>query len=162
MDLRLADPGAAAALLRTRDPRAEAAGADAARDPSRLGPAFEAMLLREVVKAMRATVPEGGALSGVTGRQVYDAMIEDALADHLARDGGIGLSRLFDPARVPPRPDRERIFAAPEIRESLRDGDAGALRDHLPPDEDPWLDSPEAFLRLRALLEPAPDGDDRR
>jgi hypothetical protein len=49
---------------------------------------FEALLLRQMVEAMRKTV---GAEES-SGNQMTDHLIESALADHLASSGGIGLS----------------------------------------------------------------------
>jgi len=49
---------------------------------------FEALLLRQMVEAMRKTV---GAEES-SGNQLTDHLIDTALADHLASSGGIGLS----------------------------------------------------------------------
>jgi len=64
---------------------------------------FEALLLRNVVESMQKTAKLDGESSG---NQLTDHLIEDALANHLAKSGGIGLARylegqLDEPATVP-------------------------------------------------------------
>ncbi len=69
--------------LRTRasgDPRG------ALRDATRQ---FEALFVREVLKSMRAAIPESGLTTG-TGHQVYQDMLDSQLAQSLAgRPGGL-------------------------------------------------------------------------
>jgi Rod binding domain-containing protein len=50
---------------------------------------FEALLMRQMVEAMRKTT---GAEES-EGNQMVDHLIEDSLANHLARSGGIGLAK---------------------------------------------------------------------
>jgi Rod binding domain-containing protein len=64
---------------------------------------FEALLLRNVVESMQKTAKLDGESSG---NQLTDHLIEDALANHLAKSGGIGLARYLQgemdqPATVP-------------------------------------------------------------
>lgn len=64
---------------------------------------FEALLLRNVVESMQKTAKLDGESSG---NQLTDHLIEDALANHLAKSGGIGLARYLEgemeqPASVP-------------------------------------------------------------
>lgn len=56
---------------------------------------FEAVLLKQVVQALRATVPDGGMGSSGAGSNVYDHFIEDALTGAISDGGGIGLASLF-------------------------------------------------------------------
>lgn len=58
---------------------------------------FEALLLRDMVKAMRESAMGGEE----TGGQLVDHLIEDALATHLARSGGIGLKRFITETEEP-------------------------------------------------------------
>ena len=67
------------------------------RSPGGAESAFESMLLKKMVSSMRKTVPESGLWSGVTGQQMYDHFIEQALSDHLSDHGGIGIAHLMTP-----------------------------------------------------------------
>lgn len=51
---------------------------------------FEAVMLRQMVEALRKAARMGGEEE--SGHQLADHLIEDALASHLARSGGIGLA----------------------------------------------------------------------
>ena len=55
---------------------------DAARE-------FEAVMLRQMVEALRSATKMGEEESG---NQMTDHLIDDALANHLAKAGGIGLA----------------------------------------------------------------------
>lgn len=51
---------------------------------------FEAVMLRQMVEALRKATRMGGEEE--SGHQMTDHLIEDALANHLAKAGGIGLA----------------------------------------------------------------------
>lgn len=51
---------------------------------------FEAVMLRQMVEALRKATKVGGEEE--SGHQMTDHLIEDALANHLAKAGGIGLA----------------------------------------------------------------------
>lgn len=51
---------------------------------------FEAVMLRQMVEALRKATKMGGEEE--SGQQMTDHLIEDALANHLAKAGGIGLA----------------------------------------------------------------------
>jgi Rod binding domain-containing protein len=51
---------------------------------------FEAVMLRQMVEALRKAARMGGEAE--SGHQLADHLVEDALASHLARSGGIGLA----------------------------------------------------------------------
>lgn len=51
---------------------------------------FEAVMLRQMVEALRKATKMGGEEE--SGHQMTDHLIEDALANHLAKAGGIGLA----------------------------------------------------------------------
>ena len=62
------------------------------RSPGGAESAFESMLLKKMVSSMRKTVPESGLWSGVTGQQMYDHFIEQALSDHLHQTTVVSVS----------------------------------------------------------------------
>lgn len=75
------------ALLPTRAPREPATPqqvAQVARD-------FEALLLTQMLKALRRTVPEASEAEGGGQRQMYLELFDELLAADLTRQGGIGL-----------------------------------------------------------------------
>jgi|SRR5215470_1892026 len=65
-------------------------GTSAARDPAE---AFEALLLTQLLKGMRRTVPESAERS--TARDLYHELHDEMLATHLARNGGIGIAAII-------------------------------------------------------------------
>ena len=148
--------------------------------------AFESMLLKKMVSSMRKTVPESGLWSGVTGQQMYDHFIEQALSDHLADHGGIGIANLLqtegsegpiigDASMSDDRLQRQSFDlysseAEDSIQEAFREkseafqtesADRGDdLSASLPPQRDRWLESPSAHQKLREILENADAADD--
>ena len=58
---------------------------------------FEAVLLRQLVVAMRKTIPQSSSsLFGSGSSKMYEHFIEDGLSRHLAEVGGIGLSEMLE------------------------------------------------------------------
>ena len=57
---------------------------------------FEKIMLRQVVKAMRKTIPDSGLLSSKSGKQLYDHLMESALSNALSKRGGIGISDIVE------------------------------------------------------------------
>lgn len=53
--------------------------------------ALEGVFARELVRALRGTVPEGGS-PDAPGGELYTSLFDDHLADVLAGDDGLGLS----------------------------------------------------------------------
>ncbi len=53
---------------------------------------FEGVLTAELFKSMRSTVPEGGAVSGGSGEEIFAGLLDQHLADAAAArsQGGIG------------------------------------------------------------------------
>ena len=148
--------------------------------------AFESMLLKKMVSSMRKTVPESGLWSGVTGQQMYDHFIEQALSDHLADHGGIGIANLLqtDGDEAPVQGDTslsddrmkrqnfdlygseteaptEEVFREkPDALLSEGADRSDDLSATLPPQRDRWLESPSAHQKLREILEHADSADD--
>lgn len=56
---------------------------------------FETLLVREVVKSMRKTLPKGGILSSESGQGMQDYLIENALSECLAQGEGLGIGKLL-------------------------------------------------------------------
>jgi Rod binding domain-containing protein len=128
------------------------------------GEAFESIMLRKMVQSLRATVQESGLWEGVTGGQMYDHFIEQALSDHLAQSGGIGIAELFEQeggsqidvrsatremrSEMPSSPTKDPL-ATPVIPS---DDTSRSLAEQLPPQYDSWLNSPAAEQTLRASL----------
>jgi flagellar protein FlgJ len=56
---------------------------------------FEAVLLHQMLKAMRATVPDGGAFPQTAGRRVYEGLMDDELAKAATRGRGLGLAEVL-------------------------------------------------------------------
>jgi hypothetical protein len=164
MDIRRGELQLAQAL---QGPRPDAL--NRATGASSMGEAFEALLLQQLFVSMRQTVPKSGLFAGSSTDGLYDHLIEQAMGDHLAKSGGIGLAALFG---EPPAPSTHEVappryaWAGDVGGDVGGDGDAriarepatlGAsghrpLADDLPPQDDRWLDQPDAAGRLRALL----------
>ena len=125
---------------------------------------FEALLARKVVQAMRKTVPRSPG-GGMTGQGIYDHMIEQSLADHLAAAGGLGLARVFarpevqseraitDIQGVPSKPEPGSAERGPQTPSEVQGSNKPLPLSHdLPPQYDPWLDHPDAADILRGRL----------
>ena len=56
---------------------------------------FEAIFLNMVIQAMWKTIPESGMFekNSVTG--IYEGIIKTALSEELAKDGGVGIGKMF-------------------------------------------------------------------
>jgi flagellar protein FlgJ len=54
---------------------------------------FEAYLIQVVLKEMRATIPGGGTGGAGLGGDVFQSIVDQALATEMAKTGGIGLAR---------------------------------------------------------------------
>ena len=53
---------------------------------------FEAIFLKQMLTAMRKTVPQDGLLDGGIGRDVFEDMLYDEYAASMARNAGFGLA----------------------------------------------------------------------
>lgn len=84
----------------TTDPTAEAkgGGVDGRRD-GKLRKAcadFEAMLVFQMLKTMRQTIPRNGLIAPSQGRATYEMMLDQKIAEDLSRRGeGLGIQRML-------------------------------------------------------------------
>ena len=150
----------AVALQRAEDSRL----GNGPRGPQNPGQAFESVMLKKMVQSLRATVQESGLWQGVTGGQMYDHFIEQALSDHLAQAGWIGIAELFSEetgsqvegasaARgLSSQMQSSTSDNAPESALLPEDDSTRSLAEQLPPQYDSWLNSPAAEQTLRATL----------
>lgn len=56
---------------------------------------FEAVFIKQMLDAMRKTVPEKGMLDGGTGQSIFKDMLYQQYADKMAKTANLGLSRLL-------------------------------------------------------------------
>ncbi len=60
---------------------------------------FASLLIFEVIKAMRATIPEGGLFEKDSlQRDIYTSLVDMELARAMAREGGMGLGTFVEEA----------------------------------------------------------------
>lgn len=57
--------------------------------------AFEAYFISSLLKEMRKTVPQESFLGSGPGKEIYDALLDESLAEKMAERGGIGLAKLL-------------------------------------------------------------------
>jgi soluble lytic murein transglycosylase-like protein len=108
--LPVADPLASQQAARVRQAARRAAtaapGADAAVDQAapggeelaglrRAAREFESLFYGQLLQAMRSTVPENGFWGQSGGTRMYRQMHDEALAEQLARTGGLGIADLI-------------------------------------------------------------------
>ncbi len=53
---------------------------------------MEALFVSQLMKAMRTTIPEGGALKGGRGEEIARTMQDEAIGKSVAATGGFGLA----------------------------------------------------------------------
>jgi flagellar protein FlgJ len=57
---------------------------------------FEAILTYQLLKTMRQTIPRSGFLKGSHGKDTYEMMLDQKIADELAKKGqGLGLQKML-------------------------------------------------------------------
>jgi peptidoglycan LD-endopeptidase LytH len=87
---------------------------------------FEGLLMAEVMKAMRQTVPKSPLSSGI-GQEVFTGMLDQELSGAMSKGSGLGLADLLvvqlggEPATValPAEPEVARVLAQGEWRAPL-------------------------------------------
>jgi flagellar protein FlgJ len=52
---------------------------------------FESVLLYQMFKTMRNTIPQSGLMNKMTGKDTYEMMMDQKVAEELAKKGGTGL-----------------------------------------------------------------------
>jgi soluble lytic murein transglycosylase-like protein len=113
----------AAAALREAAPKAADGGAKDDGDLARLKKVarqFESLLVNELLKNMRATVPENSLWGDSGGSRIYRQMHDEALAEKIAASGnGFGIADLIVEQMRHTLPD-ERGVAAPSTRVEAR------------------------------------------
>lgn len=62
------------------------------RSPAEVASEFEAMLLTQMIAAMRKTVGESGLLAASPQRKVFDGVFDNEMARSLVASGGLGLA----------------------------------------------------------------------
>ncbi len=56
---------------------------------------FESIFIYHMFKTMRKTVPESGLLNKISGKDTYEMMVDQKVAEELAGKGGIGLQKML-------------------------------------------------------------------
>jgi peptidoglycan hydrolase FlgJ len=56
---------------------------------------FESIFIYTMLQKMRNTIPESGLLPKMTGKSVYNAMIDQKVAEDLSTNGGFGLQKML-------------------------------------------------------------------
>lgn len=142
-------------------PRAESVDENQAA----VGKAFEEMLLREMVKAMQKTLPDGGMMPSGPSKGLYEHMMQQAMVENLSGHGGLGISEALNRAQTtlkrtaagtrPPQ-NSVRMERVSESSDSVETRSSTTnmpdLSTDLPPQDDSWIDSPFAETHLRRLL----------
>lgn len=68
---------------------------------------FESIFISQLFKTMRSTVPSGGPLSKMSGKETYEMMMDQKVSEELANKGGLGLQKvLFDQLNRPDELDK--------------------------------------------------------
>jgi flagellar protein FlgJ len=58
---------------------------------------FESILLYQMFKTMRNTIPQSGLTNKMTGKDTYEMMMDQKISEELAKKGGMGMQKvLFD------------------------------------------------------------------
>jgi flagellar protein FlgJ len=70
-------------------------GTDDPEEIKKAAQAFEAYFISSLLKEMRKTIPKGGFLGAGPGREIYESLLDEALATKMAEREGIGLAKLL-------------------------------------------------------------------
>lgn len=76
--------------------QARAGDADARAEVERATQMLETHFVTWLLREMRRTVPEGGLLPRGPAQDIYEQMLDDALAQSIARGGGLGLAEALE------------------------------------------------------------------
>ena len=104
------------APIQSGSPETAAETAEANQDRVRkAAQQFEGLLLRELLKVLRKTAPQGSLSGSGFSGDMYTQMMDDALAENLSKAGGVGLAPMLERSFgvAPDEPDlRTRMTAA--------------------------------------------------
>jgi flagellar protein FlgJ len=56
---------------------------------------FEAVMLKTMLKSMRATVPDDGMLEKDSSREIFDDLLDQEVATQIARTEGMGIGEML-------------------------------------------------------------------
>lgn len=56
---------------------------------------FEAVMLKTMLKGMRATVPDDGLLEKDNSREIFDDLLDQEVATQIARTEGVGIADML-------------------------------------------------------------------
>jgi murein DD-endopeptidase MepM/ murein hydrolase activator NlpD len=91
------------------------AGADQAQK-QKAAQEFASLLIFETLKAMRATIPQGGLFEeNPLQRDIYTSLIDMELSKTIAKGSGLGLTKMVEKAldSAAPAPDKSAALSAP-------------------------------------------------
>lgn len=69
--------------------------ADQASHLKKAAIAFEAYFIQSLLKEMRKAQPQGGLFEGGSGKEIYQSLFDEKIAQKMAENGGFGLSELI-------------------------------------------------------------------
>jgi len=82
-------------LIRTGGPKKTLSASEQASQVKKAALAFEAYFIQSLLKEMRKAQPQGGLFDGGSGKEIYQSLFDEKIAQKMAESGGIGLSRLI-------------------------------------------------------------------
>ena len=56
---------------------------------------FESIFVYQMLKTMRGTVPGGGLLNKMTGKDTYEMMMDQKVSEELTAKGGLGIQEML-------------------------------------------------------------------
>jgi flagellar protein FlgJ len=56
---------------------------------------FESIFLYQMLKTMRTTIPQSGLTDKMTGKDTYQAMMDQKVSEELANKGGMGMQEVL-------------------------------------------------------------------
>ncbi len=56
---------------------------------------FESILLYQMFKTMRNTIPQSGLTNKMTGKDTYEMMMDQKISEELAKKGGMGMQKVL-------------------------------------------------------------------
>lgn len=56
---------------------------------------FESFFIYYLLKVMRETIPQSGLLNNGMSNEIYTSMMDEKIAEGIAKQGGLGLSNLL-------------------------------------------------------------------